>query len=89
MKKETKFVIAILILSLIALAIAVFAGRANDAAGKTVNAKVRYFDGTGEMIPLKSFHYINGTTVKLVTLAGDVMYIGTNNVIIIQEDAAQ
>lgn len=87
MRKELKLVIAIIAVAVVACLIAVFAGRANDAAEKTVNAKVRYFDGTGEMIPLKSFHYIDGATVRLNTLAGDVLYIGTNNVIIIQEDA--
>ena len=61
----------------------------NPNTEKVLNAKIRYFDGTGEMIPVKSFHYIDGATVQLNTLAGDVMYIGTNNVIIIQEDAAQ
>ena len=75
---------------LIAVAVLLTAcSSSNEAKKRVLNAKVRYFDGTGEMIPVKSFHYINGTTVKLVTLAGDVMYIGTNNVIIIQEDAEQ
>ena len=56
---------------------------------REVNAKVRYFDGSTEMIPLKSYSYLSGGTAILTTAYGDVMYIGTNNVIIIEEDEGQ
>lgn len=69
----------------VGVAFVVFGGKAGT--NRVLNAKVRYFNGIGEMIPLKSFHYIDGATAQLNTLAGDVMFVGTNNVIIIEEDA--
>lgn len=56
-------------------------------ANRVLNAKVRYFDGVCEMIELDSFGVYSDTLVKLVTKAGDVMYIGPNNVIITNEEA--
>ncbi len=53
---------------------------------RTLNAKVRYFDGTGEMIELKSYDLTKLGVVKLYTAAGDIIYIGTNNVIILDEE---
>ena len=50
-----------------------------------LNAKVRYFDGTAEMIPLEDYYFVDGCMVKLITADGDRMYIGANNVIIIGE----
>ena len=50
-----------------------------------LNAKVRYFDGTAEMIPLEDYYFVDGSMVKLITADGDRMYIGANNVIIIGE----
>lgn len=55
---------------------------------RTLNAKVRYFDGTGEMIDLKSY-VLAGNMVTLYTAAGDTMIIGPNNVIIIDEEAGK
>lgn len=55
--------------------------------GRTLNAKVRYFDGECEMIELDSFGVYSDALVKLVTKAGDVMYVSPNNVIILNEEA--
>ena len=52
---------------------------------RTLNAKVRYFDGTSEMIELKSYYLIEGMA-KLFTAAGDTIVIGPNNVIILDEE---
>lgn len=54
---------------------------------KTINAKIRYFDGECEMIELKNYA-INGTGsfARLTTAAGDLIYVGANNVIIIEEE---
>lgn len=55
--------------------------------GRVLNATVRYFDGEREMIELDSFSVCSDALVRLVTKAGDVMYIGPNNVIIFDEEA--
>lgn len=86
-----RFFVVVLTLALVAC-FAVFAvpGVVNgetfggDQAEKVINAKVRYFDGTAEMIELKDYDFINGFA-RLVTVYGDVIYIGPNNVIIIEE----
>ena len=54
---------------------------------RTLNAKVRYFDGTGEMIELKSYSLSRTGMVRLDTAAGDTIFIGPNNVIILDEEA--
>lgn len=54
---------------------------------RTLNAKVRYFDGTSEMIELKSYYHLtSGGMVRLNTAAGDTIIIGQNNVIIFDEE---
>ena len=73
---------------LIAVAVLLTAcSSSNEAKKRVLNAKVRYFDGTAEMIELKSFSICRGGVIRLDTAYGDVMYIGANNVMIIQEDA--
>lgn len=72
---------------LIAVAVLLTACSSNEAKKRVLNAKVRYFDGTAEMIELKSFSICRGGVIRLDTAYGDVMYIGANNVMIIQEDA--
>ena len=72
---------------LIAVAVLLTACSSNEAKKGVLNAKVRYFDGTAEMIELKSFSICRGGVIRLDTAYGDVMYIGANNVMIIQEDA--
>lgn len=74
---------------LIAVAVLLTACSSNEAKKQVLNAKVRYFDGTAEMIELKSFSICRGGVIRLDTAYGDVMYIGANNVMIIQEDAEQ
>ena len=51
---------------------------------RVYNAKVRYFDGTMEMIPVKGF-YIRDGFMYIETPFGDNMYIGANNVILLEE----
>ena len=51
---------------------------------RVYNAKVRYFDGTMEMIPVKKFN-ISGGFMHIETLFGDSMYIGANNIILLEE----
>lgn len=53
---------------------------------RTLNAKVRYFDGTSEMIELQSYYCLRSGMVKLFTASGDTIYIGPNNVIILDEE---
>lgn len=53
--------------------------------GRLFNAKIRYFDGSAEMIQLKGFTPCDGY-VCLKTVYGDEIRIGWNNVIIIEED---
>lgn len=53
---------------------------------RTLNAKVRYFDGACEMIELKSYELSRLGVVKLFTAAGDTIIIGPNNVIILNEE---
>lgn len=53
---------------------------------RILNAKVRYFDGTSEMIELESYWLTSSGMVRLNTAAGDVMIIGPNNVIILNEE---
>lgn len=55
---------------------------------RTLNATVRYFDGTCEMIELKSYYIVEGVA-KLFTAAGDTIVIGPNNVIIHDEEVRQ
>lgn len=61
----------------------------NEAKRRVLNAKVRYFDGSAEMIELQSYSFLKGigSFVALYTISGDKIIIGANNVIIIEEDA--
>lgn len=52
---------------------------------KTINAKIRYFDGECEMIELRGYSLYQGF-MRLDTAAGDRIYVGANNVIIIEEE---
>ena len=49
-----------------------------------INAKIRYFDGTNEMVPVESYS-VSGSFMRIKTLFGDILYVGANNVIIIEE----
>ena len=51
---------------------------------RVYNAKVRYFDGVTEMIPVKKFD-IQGDFMHIVTSFGDSLYFGANNIILVEE----
>lgn len=51
---------------------------------RVYNAKVRYFDGVTEMLPVKKFD-IQGDFMHIVTSFGDSMYFGANNIILVEE----
>lgn len=90
--KKKMIMLAVIVVSLGAAAAWLILGiQARDreaGANRVLNAKIRYFDGECEMIPIQSCYYSN-TLVKLVTKAGDVIYVGPNNVIIIDEEAGE
>lgn len=51
---------------------------------RVYNAKVRYFDGVTEMLPVKKFD-IQGDFMHIVTSFGDSLYFGANNIILVEE----
>lgn len=51
---------------------------------RVYNAKVRYFDGVTEMLPVKEFD-IHGDFMHIVTSFGDSLYFGANNIILVEE----
>ena len=51
---------------------------------RVYNAKVRYLDGTMEMIPVKDFLIRDGF-MYIETPFGDNMYFGANNIILLEE----
>lgn len=61
--------------------------RQNNHNGGVMNAKIRYFDGTAEMIPVRRVteHH---ASFELETTAGNRIIVGANNVIIIEEDTS-
>lgn len=88
MKKKMIAVLVLAVLFFGSMMYLIFGLQNNKAQpNRTLNAKVRYFDGECEMIELDSFGVYSDALVKLVTKAGDVMYIGPNNVIILNEEA--
>lgn len=78
-----KWLIAVV---LVAMLVLLSACGFKPGKGRTLNAKVRYFDGSSEMIELKSFFPKEGYAI-LETIYGDEIRVGWNNVIIIEEDA--
>lgn len=60
-----------------------FAGRTGGR--RSLTAKIRYFDGVCEMIELRGYSLYQGF-MRLDTAAGDRIYVGANNVIIIDEE---
>lgn len=79
----------ILVLVMVAMLVVLCSCASTSKEGRTLNAKVRYFDGSAEMIELQSYSFFSGTGsfVALYTVSGDKIIIGANNVIIIEEDA--
>ena len=51
---------------------------------RVYNAKVRYLDGTMEMIPVKDFLIRDGF-MYIETPFGDSLYFGANNIILVEE----
>lgn len=60
-----------------------FAG--GTGSRRSLTAKIRYFDGVCEMIELRGYSLYQGF-MRLDTAAGDRIYVGANNVIIIDEE---
>ena len=85
MKK--RMVIALILLFIMALLVLTgcSGGRASDS--KVIYASIRYFDGDNEMVELKSYDLSNRLLVRLETAYGDIIYVGPNNVRIIEEEA--
>lgn len=85
MKK--RMVIALILLFIMALLVLTgcSGGRASD--NKVIYASIRYFDGDNEMMELKSYDLSNRLLVRLETAYGDIIYVGPNNVRIIEEEA--
>lgn len=52
---------------------------------RSLTAKIRYFDGVCEMIELRGYSLYQGF-MRLDTAAGDRIFVGANNVIIIDEE---
>ena len=77
----------ILLAALLAIALTVLAvSYFSDRPGRVLNAKIRYFDGVSEMVELRGYSIV-GSFVRLDTAAGDRVYVGANNVMIIDEEA--
>ena len=82
------------VLALLAVLVAALALLAGCGAGgvkepeKTINAKIRYFDGECEMIELRGYSIYQGF-MRLDTAAGDRLYVGANNVMIIEEEVTR
>lgn len=55
---------------------------------RSLTAKIRYFDGVCEMIELRGYSLYQGF-MRLDTAAGDRLYVGANNVIIIDEEVVR
>lgn len=84
-----KWVLWVLILVVTAAAV-VFgfiwnSGGFGNGEHRTLNAKIRYFDGVSEMVELRRYEIMNGFA-RLDTAAGDRIYVGANNVIITNEE---
>lgn len=85
MKKLSIGLLAVLLV--VALLVLTGCSSGGTETKRTLNAKVRYFDGTSEMIELESYDFLSKRDmVKLYTAAGDIIYIGPNNVIILDEE---
>ena len=84
-----KWVLWVLIVA-VTIAAAVFgfiwdSGGFGNEKHRALNAKIRYFDGSCEMIELRGYSLYQGF-MRLDTAAGDRIYVGANNVIIIDEE---
>ena len=85
---KSRTVIALILLLVITMLVLAGCSVTERSADRVVYAKVRYFDGENEMMELKSFTFYS-CMVKLTTTYGDVIYVGPNNVRIIEEEAGR
>ena len=76
--------IGLVVLAIIAAAVILICYH-GEQPKRTLNAKIRYFDGVSEMVELRRYEIMNGF-VRLDTAAGDRIYVGANNVIITDEE---
>lgn len=72
----------ILIVVMLIIMLAALAGCAQE--DMVTNAIIRYFDGSSEMVILKSYNVLNGTAT-LYTAEGRKIVTDTTNVIIVTE----
>ena len=85
MKK--RMVIALILLFIMALLVLTGCSGGYASDSKVIYASIRYFDGDNEMMVLKSYDLSNRLLVRLETAYGDIIYVGPNNVRIIEEEA--
>ena len=77
----------VLLALILAGMVAVLSGCMESASeGRTLNAIVRYFDGTSEMLVIRSVEYGASGFAHLILPDGRKMAVGCNNVIIVEED---
>ena len=82
---EMKKPVIILVVSMVVIMLAVILIlNVFNQKERVYNAKVRYFDGVTEMLPVKKFD-INGDFMHIVTSFGDSLYFGANNIILVEE----
>lgn len=80
-----KKTVMILVVSMVAIMLAVILIlNGFNQKERVCNAKVRYFDGVTEMLPVKKFD-IQGDFMHIVTSFGDSLYFGANNIILVEE----
>lgn len=82
---EMKKPVIILVVSMVVIMLAVILIlNGFNQKERVYNAKVRYFDGVTEMLPVKKFD-IQGDFMHIVTSFGDSLYFGANNIILVEE----
>ena len=82
---EMKKPVMILVVSMVVIMLAVILIlNGFNQKERVYNAKVRYLDGTMEMIPVKDFLIREGF-MYIETPFGDNMYFGANNIILLEE----
>lgn len=77
--------IGLVVLAVVALATVLLFYHGWDRPERVLYAKIRYFDGVSEMVELRKYEILNGFA-RLDTAAGDRIYVGANNVNIIDEE---
>ena len=80
--------IGLVVLAVVALATVLLFYHGWDRPERVLYAKIRYFDGVSEMVELRGYEILNGFA-RLDTAAGDRIYVGANNVNIVEEEVNQ